>query len=193
MDNSFYIYALKDPRGSIARPFYIGKGTGTRAYDHLASVDQTAKGIRIGEIQASGSTPVVTILADQLSELQALKLEAELIASFGTEENGGTLTNSVVPRGLQVSRSQQITVPLGAREKAQMGLALLKDAVLELAKVNSGGIRNADASRALGLQSDYGGGSKDYLAFSIIGILMREGRLKRDETRGRGRHVAQVQ
>lgn len=82
---------------------------------------------------------------------------------------------------------------MGAPEKAQLGLSLLKDAVLELAKANPSGIRNSDASKALGLESDYAGGSKDYLAWSLLGLLMREGKLRRDEAAGRGRHVAQVQ
>ena len=40
--------------------------------------------------------------------------------------------------------------------------------------------------------SAYGGGSKDYLSFSLIGMLLREGQIRRDEEIGRGRHVATV-
>src|SRR5436853_502101 len=64
---------------------------------------------------------------------------------------------------------------------AQLGLALLKDAVLELAEVNPKGISNSDAAGLLGLRSDYAGGSKDYLSYSVLGILMREGKLERSE------------
>lgn len=81
-------------------------------------------------------------------------------------------------------------VPSGTKEKAQIGLALLKEAVLEMAKSNAKGISNSDAASLLGLRSDYGGGSKDYLSYSVIGILMREGKLRRDETSRK--HVAQV-
>jgi uncharacterized protein len=42
-DTSYYIYALKDPRQSPTMPFYIGKGTGTRAWDHVARVDETRR------------------------------------------------------------------------------------------------------------------------------------------------------
>jgi len=41
------------------------------------------------------------------------------------------------------------------------------------------------------LRSDYGGGSKDYLSYSIIGVLMREGKLERDSTSKK--HIACVQ
>jgi len=73
-----------------------------------------------------------------------------------------------------------LIVPDGVVEKAQLGLALIKDAVLELAKANPKGIANSDAASALGLRSDYGGGSKDYLSYSVMGLLMREGKLARD-------------
>ncbi len=68
-----------------------------------------------------------------------------------------------------------------------MGLELIKSAVMELAKANPDGIKNSDAAKYLGLQSDYGGGAKDYLSYSILGILMKEGKIERNEKK---RHVA---
>ena len=189
-DDAYYIHALKDPRQSPALPFYIGKGPGTRAWDHVARVDDTPKGKRIQEIQAAGSEVVVTVMADGLTESQALKLEAELIAAFGTESTGGILTNSVIPSGTSNVHSTNLVVPSGVQEKAQLGLSLLKEAMLELAQANPKGIQNSESARALGLQSDYLGGSKDYLSWSILGLLMREGRMKRVD--GSRRHVAQV-
>jgi hypothetical protein len=189
-ETSHYVYALKDPRSSPAMPFYIGKGTGVRAYDHLVRLDDSRKGQRIREIQAAGHKVLVSIMVDSLSEAQALKLEAELIAAFGTEETGGILTNAVVPTGLGKKTRPSLVVPHGAREQAQLGLSLLKQAVLEFAKANSKGITNSDTASLLGLRSDYGGGSKDYLSYSIIGLLMREGKLARDATSKK--HVAQV-
>lgn len=190
MDKSFYVYALKDPRQNPAKPFYIGKGTGIRAWEHTINVDDTRKGRRIAEIQQQGYQVVTAVLADELSELQALKLEAELIAAFGTEASGGMLTNSVVPSGVVMASKQKVVIPSGALEKAQLALELLKSTVLELAKSNPAGVTNAEVTKSLGLQSDYAGGSKDYLSWSVIGILMREGRLKREANSRR--HVAQV-
>lgn len=190
-DTTYYVYALKDSRTSPALPFYIGKGVGTRAHDHLVKPDGTRKGIRIQEIINAGKKVLIARLVESLTESQALKLEAELIAAFGTEDTGGILTNAVLPSGLGRKARVAIVVPSGTKEKAQIGLGLLKEAVLDLAKANANGISNSDAASLLGLRSDYGGGSKDYLSYSVIGLLMREGRLRRDE--GTRKHVAQVE
>jgi hypothetical protein len=69
------------------------------------------------------------------------------------------------------------------REKAQLGLRFLKEAVLELAQSNSKGVLNSDVVKGLGLQSDYLGGSKDYLSWSLLGLLMREGKMERAENK----------
>ena len=83
---------------------------------------------------------LVTMLAEDLTEQQAIRLEAELISAFGTEATGGQLTNSVVPSGVFVQVRGALNVPTGVRERAQIGLALIKEAILELAKANSSGI-----------------------------------------------------
>jgi len=181
-DTSYYVYALKDPRSTPALPFYVGKGTGTRSFDHLVKPDQTRKGLRIQEIESSGVKVLVSRLVDSLSEHQAIRLEAELIAAFGTVDSGGLLTNTVLPTGLATKSRSSVVAPSGIKEKAQIGLSLLKEAVLELAKANPSGITNSDAASLLGLRSDYGGGSKDYLSYSVLGILMREGKLERSST-----------
>lgn len=133
---------------------------------------------------------LVARLVDSLTESQAMKLEAELISAFGTVDTGGLLTNSVLPSGLSAKARKALVVPHGAKERAQLGLSLLKDAVLELAKANPTGISNADTASLLGLRSDYGGGSKDYLSYSLLGLLMREGKLERSATTRK--HVARV-
>lgn len=179
IETAYYIYALKDPRHSPAKPFYIGKGTGIRAWEHVIKADETRKGRRIAEIKGEGKEVVVSMLANDLSELQALKLEAELICAFGTEANGGILTNSVQPSGSSLRLPKHLIVPLGAKEKAQLGLRMLKEAVLELARANTDGVTNSEVVKSLGLQSDYAGGSKDYLSWSLLGLLMREGQIAR--------------
>lgn len=95
--NPFYVYALKDPRQKPSKPFYIGKGTGNRAWEHQANIDDSEKGILVGEIKASGHDVIQTIIADNLTEQQALKIEAELISVFGIRSQGGLLTKRVKP------------------------------------------------------------------------------------------------
>ncbi len=186
----FYVYAIKDPRSKQPRPFYIGKGTGSRAYDHLVSPDSTRKYKRIKEILDAGKKPIIDILVDDLTEAQALKIEAELIAAFGTEETGGVLTNAVVPSGLGGTSRDHIAVPQGTVERAQLGLEFLKAAILDLAKANPGGITNSDAASLLGLRSDYNGKQKDYLSYSVLGLLIREGKVERKHSPAR--HVARA-
>ena len=147
-DSSYYVYALKDSRTSPALIFYVGKGVGTRSHDHLLKPDATRKGKRIKEIVASGGQVLVSRLVDAITESQAIKLEAELIAALGTVDSGGLLTNSVLPSGLAAKVRASVTVPSGVKEKAQLGLSLLKDAVLELARANAKGISNSRRSES---------------------------------------------
>lgn len=184
----FYVYALKDPRSTPAKPFYIGKGTGSRVWEHVLRLDKSRKGERIRAIQAAGQEIITAKLVEGLTESDALKLESELIAAFGTEAHGGLLTNIVIPAGI-ARLVPNVVVPSGVVERAQMALAQLKTAVLELAQANRAGITNAETAKTLGLQSDYSGGSKDYLSWSILGLLMREGKVARHANR---KHVAVV-
>jgi len=79
-----YVYAHLGPGRT---PFYIGKGTGARAW----STDRDAHWHHFVRTRCGG-TYEVAILADDLDDGDALELEAELIAQHGT-----TLTNWVNP------------------------------------------------------------------------------------------------
>jgi hypothetical protein len=176
---SFYVYALLDPRENPPRPFYIGKGSGSRAYAHLSEDGQGRKNKRIREITAAGREVIVRQLVTDLSEAEALRVEAQLIAAHGIVDTGGILLNKVLPSGQAPARDISVTVPAGSVEKAQLGLTLLKESILELAAANPTGITNAHAVVTLGLQSDHDGKHPNYLSWSVLGILMREGRVKK--------------
>lgn len=66
------------------------------------------------------------------------------------------------------------------REQAQQGVSLIKSAILNLLYRSSGGLTNADISHALGLRSDQNGNHKNMLAWSILGILMKEGKVRKN-------------
>ncbi len=175
--SDYYVYALLDPSESPARPFYVGKGHGDRKNQHLHSPEESAKWREIESIREGGTEPVVVELVSNLTEEQAFSLEAQLIGAFGTRGRGGLLTNQVRPSGMSRSRAKTLTMPWGAVERAQGGLSLLKQAVLDLVVANPGGVSNADVASSLGLRSHYMGASKDYLSYSLLGLLMNEGRI----------------
>ena len=79
MSRAYYVYALKDPRQNPATAFYIGKGTGNRAWQHVLRVDETLKGQRIKQIRDAGVEVATIVLVEDLTEEQAIKVEAELI------------------------------------------------------------------------------------------------------------------
>lgn len=86
----FYVYAYIDPRDNSV--FYIGKGVGSRATDHLHDRNKSSKTDRINSIIAAGFTPQIDIIAYQLrDDLESSRVEAALIELLGVEK----LTNIV--------------------------------------------------------------------------------------------------
>ena len=176
---NYYVYALMDPRGAQSRPFYIGKGHGSRKNQHLSSPDESVKWRTIQAIRNDGMEPLVTELIPDLTESQALLLEAQLIGAFGAAESGGFLTNQVLTSGRGGSRAAALTMPWGVVERAQIGLSLLKQSVVDLVVANPQGVSNADVASSLGLRSDHMGASKDYLSYSLIGLLLKEHQVRK--------------
>ena len=106
-NTDYYVYAHCDPfyrlkadqNGKIAFaaslglnsiPFYIGKGTGKRAFD-LNRNEMHRKKRQM--IESSGKQIDVIIIKDGLSELNALMMESKLIDIFGLISFGGWLIN----------------------------------------------------------------------------------------------------
>lgn len=87
-----YVYLYIDPRNGL--PFYVGKGVGNRAFDHLFEESDSDKAFRICSIRESGHEPLIEILRHGLSDDQASLVEASAIDLLGLD----SLTNQC--RGL---------------------------------------------------------------------------------------------
>lgn len=185
MIRNYYVYALKDPRQKPAKIFYIGKGTGSRYIEHINKPDDTRKGKYIKEILTEGADVIITKLVDHLTEEDALRIEMELISCFGSIDNNGILYNSITPRNISSKLKTNITLPEDAIIKAQLGLKLLKEAVKSLISENPQGITNSDCAHYLGLQSDNEGRQQDYLSYSILGLLIKDGAIKSEKINNR--------
>lgn len=88
----FYTYMLVDPRNN--KPFYVGKGTGNRAYSHLnftSGSNNPHKDNIISKLYSLNLTPIVTIVEYFDNESIAYTEEAKLIESIGLNN----LTNIV--------------------------------------------------------------------------------------------------
>lgn len=118
----YYVYAHCDPGfkialkkegkstfgatlGMVYMPFYIGKGTGDRAYD-LNRNDSHRKMKQ--KIKTFNQDVDVRILRDGLSEIEALMLESKLIDIFGLKSQGGRLVN--LDEGINSSERRQLYV-----------------------------------------------------------------------------------
>jgi hypothetical protein len=97
MSTHFYVYLLLDPRRNYL-PFYVGKGKGLRAHQHLkseahAKVNKFKMNV-IQKIRDTGLEPIISIWADNLSESEAFEIEMTLISRFGRRDiKTGILTN----------------------------------------------------------------------------------------------------
>ena len=85
----YYVYVYSDP--DTRRPFYVGKGKGNRAFDHMFQDGETEKINKIKEIKNRGKEPLIEILVHGVDEEVAFKVEAAAIDLIGVEN----LTNAV--------------------------------------------------------------------------------------------------
>lgn len=76
--NKFYTYAYLRENGT---PYYIGKGSGTRAFYRNKHEPKAPPRHRI------------SIIKDEMSEKDAFALEEKLILMWGRKEDGGILNN----------------------------------------------------------------------------------------------------
>ncbi|MFV3409689.1 LEM-3-like GIY-YIG domain-containing protein [Bdellovibrio bacteriovorus] len=80
-DQSYYVYVYIDPRNH--QEFYYGKGCGDRKFSHIGEKGESEKNHQIQEILAEGLKPIVKVVAQGLTENEALLIETTLIWKLG--------------------------------------------------------------------------------------------------------------
>ncbi len=112
MSNDYYVYIYAYPDGCV---FYVGKGRGSRINDHERDARndvQSDKCIIIRSIWEQGGQVLKRKLYTNLSEQDALAIEAVLIALFDranlANEQSGCTKNGLIKRKLSKSMSPKI-------------------------------------------------------------------------------------
>jgi hypothetical protein len=139
LKNKFYVYALVDPINRI--PFYIGKGTGKRAYQHLKNDKINKDKLNyIQNIRNLGFEPEVHFLIENLEEKMAYDIEFNIIKFsflFNTK-----LTNKVgliIPpsrKGSKMSTESKEKIRLF--QKSHKKTKMSEDTKQKLSKINLG-------------------------------------------------------
>ncbi len=63
------------------------------------------------------------------------------------------------------------------KSNAKEGLKLISEAILELLKAREEGLSNSEIARLLNLECSHEGGQKNYLTYSVLGILMAQNKV----------------
>lgn len=135
-----YVYGLFDPEKPNI-PFYIGKGTGNRVFEHANGVEKTLQSIEnsndeflsskndtILDIKNRGQKVVHVIFRRGLSNEEALLVEASLIDMINFTHEG-TLTNKVSGHGVQqgFQFTDDLKLELEAEElKTELPIVIIK-------------------------------------------------------------------
>lgn len=95
MRQNFYVYLLLDP--TTSQPFYVGKGTGRRMYEHYRIRSRLTNPLlknKLIKLADDGLKPIYERVLINAAEDQCFSLERELIAKYGKKVDGsGILCN----------------------------------------------------------------------------------------------------
>ncbi len=98
-NNIYYVYQYYDPIRK--EPIYIGEGKGGRYRQHLLKVNKHPFIQRIQWIRKQGKEPIVSLIKENLTETQALKLEGILERKIGRKNIGSGPLLNLKPCGLK--------------------------------------------------------------------------------------------
>ncbi|MCK5320375.1 GIY-YIG nuclease family protein [Candidatus Parcubacteria bacterium] len=98
MNNKYYVYVYIDPRN--LEEFYYGKGIGERKNAHLQNNDDSEKTKIIKQIEKIGLTPIIKVVAKNLTQKQAFLVEKTLIWKIRglTNKSGGHYADNFRPK-----------------------------------------------------------------------------------------------
>ncbi len=159
----FYVYSWSDEAGVVR---YIGKGSGSRATDHLADArayNERGKKTRsrfVRLLAASlrqGQAFTHDVLCDGLGEEEAYALEITLISEHKRLEEGGTLYNlDVGGSGLSSQRAKELWADPEKRALYMAGWVSGEDRARRTAHLRSEEYKRATSERMKALWADEG-------------------------------------
>lgn len=108
----YYVYIYSNPL--THEIFYVGKGAGNRAFNHLNDQTENKKVFYINNLKVQGLVPKIEILVHGLEEAEALRVESSIIDLIGINN----LTN--INRGYESSTFGRMTINqiIGLYEKS---------------------------------------------------------------------------
>ena len=90
-----YVYLFVNPLNG--EPFYVGKGFGNRAFEHLFESRESEKTNTISEFKRQGEEPKIELLRYGLTERESALIEASIIdLIMGVRRNSRVLDRGVV-------------------------------------------------------------------------------------------------
>lgn len=130
----YYVYQIVDPR--TGAPFYVGKGTGKRAWTHLRRSHNREVNSRIAEIAESGCEAQVEIVRRFDTDGEAIDFECTLICA-----TDGLL--NILAKGWRLTPEQERlrTMTKKEREFLRLGYARIDWCRAVIAKYSSPSVR----------------------------------------------------
>ena len=127
--------------------------------------------------------PVSDITGEGIRELKGVELAASIVGEPSRTEGitisyYGRLRMGI--RCFQRPMHESASIrEVSAMEKAMKSYFRLKEAILGILAQKTDGLTNAELADLLDIRSDYQGSQKDYLSWSVLGLLLNKGKVVR--------------